>query len=132
MATKATPTEVKNLGFTDSMFSSIPGMTNFDTYIQGILDENVDEITAKIGASVYDDPANIKGVKKIEKYLAAAELWNIRAGIVAGMAVPDGPTGKEEKSTAEMYREKAQMVIDRLIGYGQDMAFGYVETSHFE
>lgn len=118
---KATSNDVKKLGFSQSMFSAISEVVDFDLYLQEILDENVGEVKAKLTVPIYDsvDPDIQLDVVRVEKYLAAAELWERRANIVQCMAIPEDPestipAGQSEQTRAETYKTRAQEVIDRL------------------
>lgn len=134
MATKAKTQDVKYLGFAWEMFSPADvEEEGFDDFIQGALDENVDRIKDVIGSSAYDNAARLSDIKKIEKYLAAAELWRRRANIVQGNAMLDGPTGSSELKKAEACEKTAQAVMDRLNDNSgtPGLAVGNVVTSHF-
>jgi len=85
---KATNIDVKKLGFTLDMFTAVASAeAEFHDIIDGVLDELTDEVKYQIGTTAYDDAANLADVKRIEKYLAAAELWTRRAAIVQGNAI---------------------------------------------
>ena len=123
--------DVKKLGFTEDMFSVITDLSggSFQSFIQDIIDENVDGIKSDVGETNYDDPSLLSDIKRIEKHSAAAELWDIRASIVAGMAVPDGPDGTTETKLAKNQREKAKKVMDRLTGDDEPVFSSSVEES---
>jgi hypothetical protein len=127
MATKAEPEDVRNLGFNQSMFSALEEVVDFDAFIQEILDENVDEIKEAIGSSVYDDATKLADVIRIEKYLAAADLWNRRANIVLTNRAISGSEGASsslsESKLEEKYRERAEKIMNRLAGYDNDSPF---------
>ncbi|MDH3973654.1 MAG: hypothetical protein OEV42_05180 [Deltaproteobacteria bacterium] len=118
---KASANDVKKLGFSHLMFNAISEIVDFDLYLQEILDENAGEVKAKLTVAVYDsaDPDIQLDVKRTEKYLAAAELWERRANIVQSMALPEDPestipAGQSEQARADAYKTRAQEVIDRL------------------
>ncbi|MDH3975628.1 MAG: LamG domain-containing protein [Deltaproteobacteria bacterium] len=113
-ALKADSREIKDLGFTKEMFSAVEELLDFDTYLQGILDENFNEVKERLSIDVYNDPARIDDIRRVEKYLAAAELWERRANLVLSMAHSDGPTGELEQARAEVYKVRAREIIDRL------------------
>ena len=118
---KANASDVKKLGFSHAMFSAIPEIVDFDLYLQEVLDENVGEVKAKLTVPVYDsvDPDILLDVKRVEKYMAAAELWERRANIVQSMAIPEDPestipAGQSEQTRADAYKTRAQEVVTRL------------------
>ena len=123
--------DVQKLGFTEDMFSVITNLSggSFESLIQEIIDENVDEIKDEISETNYDDPNLLDDVKRIEKLYAAAELWDRRASIVAGMAVPDGPDGSTEEKRAEKQRKRAQKIMNRLTGDDEPVFSSSVEES---
>jgi len=133
VATKASPEDVRDLGFHWEQFGPrVEEDTGFTTYIQLILDGNVSGVKDRIGASTYDDASRADDVKLIEKYLAAAELCRRRAVIVQSSAVPDGPNGDAERRLAKEYDASVQGVIDRLKEVGGGGVATSVETSsHF-
>ena len=67
VATKATPEDVMKLGFTFEMFRpTVNEEGEFTPFIQGVLDDNVAEVKALIGESVYNDALKVSDVKRIE------------------------------------------------------------------
>lgn len=126
---KATPEDVKNLGLNKDMFSSLDEVTEFEDFVQSILDDAVFDVKDEIGDTEYDNPDNMNDVIRAEKYLAAAELWDIRAAIVASQAVPDGPDGKVEEARADKYRKKGQKVMDKVTGDDEPVFSTSVEIS---
>lgn len=131
MATKAQVDEVKALGFTHEMFKKVCKEENaFGEYIQSILDENVGEVKDAIGATAYDLAENEDRVKKIEKYLAAAELWDRRSNIVTGnVTSSDDADGTTEEKRATRYRGFAEKEMGDMTG-NIDMAISVVVTEH--
>lgn len=119
---KATVTDVKDQGFTREMFAAlVTDETGFNALISGILDDIVPEAKEAIGTSAYDAAANLADVKRIEKYLAAGELWQRRANIVLTNREIGGQSGNSllnmtELVRADKYREDAARIIDRLAG----------------
>lgn len=131
MATKATPDDVKDLGFTFEMFRGrVANDNDFTVYIQKILDRNVSMVKDAIGTAAYDDTGKVEDVKAIETYFAAAELCKRRATIVNAQAVPQGPTGEKERLLAVDYEEDAWKRIYRLQGR-PDIASSVQTSSHF-
>ena len=137
MAAKATVDEVKALGFTFEMFKKVVATEpDFDTYVQTILDDKADELIDEIGATAYNDAENLSKVKRCEKYMVAAELWELRANFVlANRRVSNEESSKikiSEMLNAEIYAKKAQAVIDKINGIeaASDIAVGVVVSEH--
>ncbi len=131
MATKAKVDDVKALGFTHEMFKKVcKEESAFGEFIQAVLDENVAEVKEAIGATDYDLAANEDRIKKIEKYLAAAELWDRRSNIVTGNVTSSADAdGTTEAKRAARYREFAWKEIGDLTG-NIDMVMSTVVTEH--
>lgn len=136
MVTKAKPEDVMKLGFTFEMFRpTVAEEGEFTPFIQSVLDDNVAEVKALIGASVYDDAAKVSDVKRLEVYLAAAELWERKGNMVLRDRVVSGDNSVNitESIKAEEYREKARAIVQRVQSSGGSSGFAssVEESSHF-
>lgn len=132
---KASSKEVIDLGFSYEMFAPLVSEEGgLSEIVTEILDENVAEVKEAIGASAYDNADNLRDVKRIEKYLAAAELWDRKANLVLKNRVVGGDSGSllnmTERLLADDYRERARKIIDRLQGR-QGFAMSAESSSHF-
>ncbi|MDH4319880.1 MAG: hypothetical protein OEV73_00125 [Desulfobulbaceae bacterium] len=130
--------DIKNLGFTPEQFSLTAA--TFDAWLQGVIDEQAMLLEVRVGATAYASAvtATAAYVKRAEKCLVAAELFQRRIVSIAGNAVPNG----QEPETTALDKQKramlaeAQGLIDRLaasaVSDASDFACGAVITSHFE
>ncbi len=131
---KATPDNVKALGFTYEMVKDIAADESaFLSLIKDILEMNEGEVREALG-SVYDDAAKVNDVKRVEAYLAAAELWDRAANIVLKNRQVSGGENAllnmTEKLLAEDYRARSSKIIDRLKGRS-DFSISVGSSSHF-
>ena len=138
MATKATPEDVMKLGFTFEMFRpTVNEEGEFTPFIQGVLDDNVAEVKALIGESVYNDALKVSDVKRIEVCLAAAELWERKGNMVLRDRTVGGNTtallNMTESLKADEYKEKARAIVQRVQASGGStgLASSVEESSHF-
>lgn len=132
---KASPQEVIDLGFSYEMFAPIVSDDGGLSEIAAeILDENVSEVKEAVGASAYESADNLKDVKRIEKYLAAAELWDRKANLVLKNRTVGGSgttlLNMTERILADDYRDRARKIIERLQGR-QGFAVTAESSSHF-
>ncbi|MFQ5737140.1 MAG: hypothetical protein ACE5GY_09830 [Thermodesulfobacteriota bacterium] len=132
---KATPQYMRSLGFVYEMFSSLlESEGEFYSFLQEAIDDIVAEVKEAIGTSAYDDAANASDVKRLEAYLAAAELWErkgniaLRDGVVSGERPASATLPETVK--ARQYRALAEGIIDRLQGR-PGAAHSVEKSSHF-
>ena len=131
MATTAKPIDVKTLGLTWDLFRTLVDTeSDYEVFIQDILDANKEDVLFEIGASVYDDPTKAVDVVNIEKYLANAELLRRRSIIIKGQAIPDGPNGSAELDSAKDYEAKVLRLIGRLTS-GDALSASVQKSNHF-
>ncbi len=129
---KATPQDVKKLGFQSGAFG-IDTETDFDTFIQEILDRNVSIVKELVGESVYNDATHLEDVKTVEVYLCAEELWRRRATRRLMSVHSDEPvTTDREDAQAKECREFAMQIVRRLNpAWAEKLSFSRLDTSHF-
>lgn len=132
---KASPQEVIDLGFSHEMFAPVVSDDGgLNEIAAEILDENAAEVKEAIGASAYESADNLKDVKRIEKYLAAAELWDRKANLVLKNRTVGGSAtnllNMTERLVADDYRDRARKIIDRLQGR-QGFAITAESSGHF-
>jgi len=131
MASKATPDEVINAGFAHESYDPyVTSRSEFKVFIQAILDDNVARVKDAVGASAYDDATKLTEIKLLERVLASAELLRRRSNIIKAQALPDGPTGREERLSAVEYEAEAGRIIERLRGH-VGFAGSTESSSHF-
>lgn len=133
MSTKAAPKDIKALGFIFEMFKPlVTDEAAFISFVQTVFDDNVSEVKSLIGSTVYDDSAKAADVKRIEIYLAAAELWERKGNLVLKDRVISGETtvNMTESLKSDAYRDRARAIVDRLNG-NSGIALSAEESSHF-
>jgi hypothetical protein len=134
MATKATPADIKALQFVPEEFN---GVTDFDAFLQGVLDEQEALLTDRVGAATVSNPALVTHIKRVEKCLTAAELLQMRINRLSGNL--DANTAgliSQLKKARQDYQDEAERIIPRLVAGsvsdGSDGAFGFTSSSHFD
>jgi len=135
---KTAAADIKALGFTFGQFN-LATAAEFDAWLDAAIAEQALLLEGRIGSTIYSTTATPAStyVKRAEKCLVAAELFQRRAIAIAGNAQPNG----EEPVTASLdvqqkkYRTEAQELIDRLVAgsVSDDTGFasGVSVTSHF-
>lgn len=134
MTTKATPQDIKDLGFVSEEFGSPP---DFTAYIQAILDEQEALLSDRVSAAAIANSALATYVKRAEKCLAAAELLQRRVNRLAGNVDTDTASMLSQlKKARQDYLDEADRIIPRLVSGsvsdGTDAAFGSTASSHFD
>ncbi len=134
MATKASPQDIKDLGFVTEEFGSPP---DFDAYIQAVLDEQQALLSDRVGAAAMSISSLATHIKRAEKCLTAAELLQRRINRLSGNVDTDtaaliSQLGKSRQN----YLDEAEKIIPKLVtgsvSDGADAAFGFNESSHFD
>jgi hypothetical protein len=125
---------MKDLQFSAEQFGSV---FDFDAFLQGIIDEQEALLSDRIGASVLVAPALQVHIKRAEKCLCAAELFQLRINRLSGNVDAETAVliGQLKKAKTD-YLEEAERIIPKLISgsvvEGSDSAFGYTASSHFD
>jgi hypothetical protein len=132
--TKATPQDIKDLGFVTEEFGS---PADFTAYIQAVLDEQEALLSDRVGAAAMSVSSLATNIKRAEKCLAAAELLQLRINRLAGNVDSDtaGLISQLGKSR-QNYLDEAEKIIPRLVAGsvsdGTDATFGSTVSSHFD
>lgn len=137
---KVTNADIIALGFTKDMFHQITDQL-FATYIDAVIAEVSDILSARVGAATYASttlPTSVY-VKRAEKCLVAAEMWdrrmNILMGAIVGTNLINAQGGKEllttyEKKQRDDYLAEAEGWLGKILS--SDFATGSVLSTHFE
>ncbi|MCK5021373.1 MAG: hypothetical protein KAS32_30455 [Candidatus Peribacteraceae bacterium] len=135
---KATSKNVLDLGgFIEENFT--PVFSNKADLLAGIdkiLTDNEATIRTSVGSTNYDNATHVAEIVKIEKYMAAADLWELRANIILGNTTHDESlVGQTEINRAKHYRnlaEKAETYFKQeILGVDGGVSFTTVESDHF-
>jgi len=114
--------DIKNLGFVAEMFGI--ETVDFDGFLGGIISEQADLLVVRIGESAYASEASPVAtlVKRAEKSLAAAELYQIRFNRLAiDIDSADGMDAFKLRRSMEKYLDEAEKLINRIAsGAGTD------------
>jgi len=134
MATKASPQDIKDLGFVAEHFGD---PLDFDAFIQAILDEQEALLSDRVGISTLANPSLATNIKRTEKCMSAAELLQRRINRLSGNVDPEtGMLILQLKRARQDYQEEAEKIIPKLvsgaIADGSDAAFGQSSSSHFD
>lgn len=135
---KVSAADIKALGFTYGQFNL--AAQDFDAWIDAAIAEQAVILEGRIGSTLYAASAASTAayVKRAEKCLVAAELYQRRAVAIAGNAQPNGeePVTASIDAQQKKFRAEAQELIDRLVdGAAADsggFASGVTVSSHFE
>lgn len=138
MSTKATPQDMKDLQFVAEQFN---GVTDFDAFLQGVIDGQEALLTGRIGATIYgsSDTVIAAMVKQASISLTAAELLQRRVVRLSGnVDERTVPIIQALRAAQKDHSADAEDNIARLIVKGNqadsadDFAGGATVSSHFD
>lgn len=138
---KATPKNITDLGFKPGQFSNPPDWDDSDDvgYLQSIINDAATQVSARVGATAYAAATagdDLRGLKKAEVYLTAAELWRRleqfeAANLNTARSSEGQPTiSSRYLNNAGKAEQTAEDALADFVG-NSTLAVGTVETGHF-
>jgi hypothetical protein len=135
---KITTSDLEKMGFKPAMFDV--DETGFGELATEIIGEQSALLQGRVGASLYasTDATSAALVKRAEKALAAADLYQVRFNRIAEtIDDSNGLDAFKLRRTQENYAKEAEKLIERIL-YGaqaatsDDFAFGAAVSSHYD
>jgi hypothetical protein len=134
VATKASPSSIKDLGFIAEEFGTPP---DFDAFLQAVLDEQEALLSDRVGTATVANSLLATHVVRAEKCLTAAELLQRRINRLASSIDADTASVMSTlKKARQDYLDESERIILKLaagsVTDGADFASGVCVTSHFD
>lgn len=134
MPTVTIPQDMKDLQFSAEQFGPV---IDFDIFLQNIIDEQEALLTDRVGVAVLSNSALLVHLKRVEKCLCAAELFQLRINRLSGNVDAETAVliGQLKKAKSD-YQDEAEKVIPKLISgsvaESSNITFGFNTSSHFD